>query len=174
LLACVGVLATDATRASASSACAGANLHPSRVNVTAIDAATLCLVDQARVTNHLQALRANSELRAVAVSQVKAMIRLNYFANDSPSGKTAAALIMATRYGQRSRSLSAGENIGWGTGRYATPKQMVLAWMRSPSHREIILTGEFTDVGVGVMPAVPGSRAHSRHGATYVLELAGP
>jgi len=117
-------------------------------------------------------LNANRELQAVAVSQVKAMVRLNYFAHVRPSGTTPAALVSATSYGQHAKSLSIAENIGWGTGPEATPAQMVAGWLRSPAHREIILTGEFRDVGVGATAAAPPSLAEGQAGATYALELA--
>jgi len=100
------------------------------------------------------------------------MVRLNYFAHVRPSGTTPAALVSATSYGQHAKSLSIAENIGWGTGPEATPAQMVAGWLRSPAHREIILTGEFRDVGVGATAAAPPSLAEGQAGATYALELA--
>jgi uncharacterized protein YkwD len=156
----------------ASSACPGANLRPNGANAATIDAATLCLVDRARVAHHLRQLKTNRELHAVAVSQVKDMVRLDYFAHDRPSGKTPATLIAATRYGRHTRRLSTAENIGWGTGRYATPAQMVTAWLHSPPHREAILTGEYREAGVGATAAVPSHLAEGKAGATYALELA--
>jgi uncharacterized protein YkwD len=156
----------------ASSTCPGADLRPTSANIATIDAATLCLVDRVRIAHGLRALKANRELRAVAKSQVQDMVRLNYFAHDRPSGQTPATLIAATRYGRHARSLSIGENIGWGTGVYATPAQMVAAWLQSPPHREIIFTSEFSDAGVGATPAVPSNLAEGQVGATYALELA--
>ncbi len=44
--------------------------------------------------------------------------------------------------------------------------------MHSPPHREVILTGEFRDVGVGVSPAVPPVLGHGARGATYAVEFA--
>jgi uncharacterized protein YkwD len=163
-----------ATASARSSVCPGANLLPSRTNTATIDTATLCLIDHLRTAHHLHPLRANDQLQGVAISQVKDMVRLDYFADDRPSGQTPANLIAATPYGQHSKSLSIGENIGWGTGADATPGQMVSGWMQSPPHREIILTGEYTDAGIGVTPAVPSAFAEGQHGATYALELAKP
>jgi len=161
------------TRAhAAADACAWANLRPTPTNAARIDAATLCLLDQIRVAHGLRVLKANRELQSVAVSQVDSMVRLNYFADVRPSGTTPAALVSATSYGQHAKSLSIGENIGWGTGGEATPAQMVAGWLRSPPHREIILTGEFRDVGVGATAAAPPSLAEGQAGATYALELA--
>jgi uncharacterized protein YkwD len=148
-------------------------VYPLPANTATIDAATLCLIDQARVAHGLRPLQTNRELQGVAVSQVKTMVRLDYFADDRPSGTTPAALIAATRYGERARGgLSIGENIGWGTGGCATPAQMVTAWLQSPPHRKIILTSKYSDAGVGVIPAAPSRLAEGQPGATYALELA--
>jgi len=173
-LALFANLAPAATRRThaATDACAWANLQPTRTNAARIDAATLCLIDRTRAAHGLPALKANRTLQAVAVSQVKSMVRLNYFADISPSGAAPAGLIAATSYGRHARSLSVAENIGWGTRPEATPAQMVASWLRSPAHREIILTGEFRDLGVGATDAAPSSLAQGQAGATYALELA--
>jgi uncharacterized protein YkwD len=161
------------TRARATAdACAWANLRPTRTNAAKVDAATLCLIDRTRVAHGLAALRANRQLQAVAVSQVTSMVRLDYFADDRPSGATPLALILQTSYGRHARSVSAAENIGWGTGGRATPAQMVAGWLRSAAHRAAILTGEFSEAGVGTTAAAPSRLAQGRAGATYALELA--
>ncbi len=154
------------------SACTWASLRPTSTNAAAIDAATLCLIDQVRTAHGLRPLKANRELQSVAVSQVKSMVSLDYFADVSPSGATPAAMIAATSYGRHARSLSIAENIGWGTGVEATPAQMVAGWLQSPAHRENILTGEFREAGVGATAAAPSSLAEGQAGATYALELA--
>ncbi|MGO9247547.1 MAG: CAP domain-containing protein [Solirubrobacteraceae bacterium] len=154
--------------------CPNANLRPSRTNAASIDAATLCLIDQARAARGLTTLKANRELQSVAVSQVDTMVRLDYFADDRPSGTTPEAMIAATRYGRHARSLSTAENIGWGTKRAATPAQMVAAWLQSPPHREVIFATEFHEAGVGATAAVPSLLAQGEPGATYALELARP
>jgi uncharacterized protein YkwD len=152
--------------------CPGANLIPTSANAPAVDAATLCLIDNLRSAYRLGPLRANRELQSVATTQVKDMVDWNYFADDRPPEQTPASLIAATRYPAHSASLSTGQNIGWGTGVYATPAQMVAAWMASPPHREIILIGAYREAGVGVAPAVPSVLAQSLPGATYAIEFA--
>lgn len=137
-----------------------------------IQSATLCLIDRVRVAHGLRPLRANRRLRAVAMSQVRSMVRLDYFADDRPSGLTPMALILASRYGKGARSVSAAQNVGWGTETLATPAQMVAGWLRSPPHRAIILTGEFRDAGIGAIAAAPARVAQGQAGATYALELA--
>jgi uncharacterized protein YkwD len=147
---------------------------PTPTNTATIDAATLCLIDQVRLANHLSALRANRQLQAVAMSQVRSMVRLDYFSDNRPSGATPLRLILATRYGQNFPSVSTAENIGWGTQVEATPAQMVAGWMQSPPHREAILTGEFRELGIAAAAAAPATLAQGQRGATYALELARP
>jgi hypothetical protein len=43
--------------------------------------------------------------------------------------------------------------------------------MRSPPHREIILTAAFRDAGIGVAPAVPAVIGGGTGGATYAVEF---
>jgi len=44
---------------------------------------------------------------------------------------------------------SAGENIAYGTGSYATVRSIFSAWIHSAGHRENILSTGFRDLGVG-------------------------
>jgi uncharacterized protein YkwD len=172
LLACVGAFAADTAGAAASaSACPGANLDPSATNVPAVDAATLCLVNEQRAARGLRPLHANRELRRVAVSQVASMVRGDYFADVGPSGQTPMSLVKVTRYRAHAAEVAVGQNIAWGTGAYTTPAHIVAEWMASPPHREIMLSGEYRDAGVAATPAVPAIlRTHGR-GATYVIEF---
>jgi uncharacterized protein YkwD len=152
--------------------CAYANLRPTATNTANIARATLCLIDRLRSAYHLRPLRSNHELQAVAGSQATSMVSHDYFGDDSPSGQSAGTQIAAIPYGAHAASLATAQNLGWGTLSAATPAGMVTAWMHSPPHREVILTGEFRDVGVGVSPAVPSILGHGARGATYAVEFA--
>jgi uncharacterized protein YkwD len=160
-----------ATKPKRSSACRGADLSPSASNSTAIGAATLCLIDRIRGAWHLGPVRANAALRAVAASQVRDMVRWNYFADVRPSGQTPLSLVAATGYRAHAASVSVSENIAWGTGPDATPTRIVAAWMASPPHRKVILTPAFRDAGVATVPAVPWRFGQGSYGATYAIEF---
>jgi uncharacterized protein YkwD len=178
LLSAALVLAVPALGASASAKrrasapCAGANLSPNRANAAAVERAIVCLIDRLRAQRHLRALHFNRYLRSVADAQVRLMVRWNYFSDIRPSGQTPAGLIARTHYAVHAPTLSTGQNIGWGTGSNQTPASMVAAWMNSPPHRQIILTGEFHDIGAGVAAAVPSLLDRGRLGATYAVEFA--
>jgi uncharacterized protein YkwD len=170
--ALVDTAAASTPRASAAaSPCAGATLVPSGVDTAAVDAATLCLVNQVRAAHRLHALRANGSLLGVAASQVTTMVSWNYFSDVRPSGQTPLALVRVTRYRPHAGTLSVGQNIAWGTGSFATPAHIVGEWMASAPHRAVILTGSYRDAGVAVEPAVPGVLRAAGGGATYAMEF---
>jgi len=173
LLLGLGALATAAHPARGEAAyCAGANLSPTAANAPRVASATLCLINQVRRAYGLRPLRANAELRKLASSQVHDMVSWNYFADDRPPGLTPIALVSKTRYITHATKLSVGQNIGWGTGEYATPAGMVAAWIASPGHLENIVTSEYREVGVGITPAVPARFKPELPGATYAMEFA--
>jgi uncharacterized protein YkwD len=144
---------------------------PAPGNSASIASATLCLIDRIRAAWHLGPVRANAALRAVAASQVRSMVRWNYFSDVRPSGQTPLALIARTGYRAHASSVSVAQNIAWGTGPEATPARIVAAWMASPPHRGVILTRSFRDAGVAAIPAVPSRIAHGGLGATYAIEF---
>jgi uncharacterized protein YkwD len=165
-----GALATSAKTRSAS--CAYANLRPTRANTATVDGATLCLIDQVRAAYHLRALRSNHELQTVATTLVGGMVSRDYYSDNSPSGQSPGALIATIPYGAHAASLSTAQDLGWGTLSAATPAGIVKAWMHSPPHRQIILTAEFREAGVGVSAAVPSVLGAGKRGATYAVEFA--
>lgn len=171
LLLPAGALAGSAKRKTTS--CAYANLRPSATDVAMIDAATLCLIDRVRAVYRLRPLHSNHELQAVATTQVGDMVHADYFADNPPTGQTPATLVEGTHYAAHATSLTTGENIAWGTGAEATPAYVVAAWMRSPAHRELILTADFRDAGVSAYAAVPPvvEPVAPAPGATYAVEF---
>jgi uncharacterized protein YkwD len=178
LLACVGALAAHSVSATAAAAqssrsqpCRGANLHPTAKNWRAVDAATLCLVNEVRVAHGVRPLRANRELRRVAASQVTTMVARDYFSDDRPTGQTPLSLVAITRYPAHASEFSVGENIAWGTGSFTTPAHIVAELMASPPHREVMLSPEYRDAGVAVTAAIPAVLDAGRRGATYAIEF---
>jgi uncharacterized protein YkwD len=152
--------------------CKDTGLYPTRKDIARVTAATLCLIDRERVAYRLGALRTNSSLQQIAAGQAKAMVVGDYFGDDTPSGTTPWQRIAASPYGAGAHSVAAAQNIGWGTQRMATPAGMVSIWMHSPPHRQIVLTGGYRDIGIGVAPAAPTSLTKGGRGATYTVEFA--
>ncbi len=70
------------------------------------------------------------------------MVDNNYFSHTSPTH--GSPFDMLDSYGVQYRT--AGENIAQGQ---RSPETVVDAWMNSQGHRENILNGNFTTIGVG-------------------------
>ena len=157
---------------SAQTRCKDTGLRPTRKDLARIAEATLCLIDRERGAYRLGALRSNGALQQIAAAQAKAMVLGDYFGDDTPTGTTPWQRITASPYGVGAHSVAAAQNIGWGTERMATPAGMVNIWMHSPPHRQIVLTGGFRDIGIGVAPAAPTSLTKGAPGATYTVEFA--
>jgi uncharacterized protein YkwD len=154
-------------------ACRATSAAPSRANVAAIDAATLCLMNQVRSAAGLRPLRLNRALSGIASGQASDMVRGDYFGDQSITGQSPLTRIMTSGYEAHTASvhLLTAQNIGWGTGPNATPAGIVNAWMESPPHRRIILTAAYRDVGVGVAPSVPAKLGAGWPGGTYAVEF---
>jgi uncharacterized protein YkwD len=164
---------TTVTGRASSAPCAGADDVPDGHNSALVDSATLCLMNRIRQTFRLHPLRRNASLATIATGQARDMVRGDYFGDQSLSGQTPLARIMASSYTlapSHVRLLTA-QNIGWGTGPNSTPTGIVRAWMHSPPHRAIILTGGYRDVGVGVAAAIPSELGSSWTAGTYAVEF---
>jgi uncharacterized protein YkwD len=168
---CKGCKPTPSTSTVTGGSCRNTHLLPTSSDLPAVVTATVCLIDRERLADHLLPLRPNNSLRAVAANQSQEMVLGDYFGDDSRSGQTPLQRIVATRYLGRAAQVSTAQNIGWGTRAYATPADVVQAWMDSPPHRQIILTGEYRNIGVGVAPAAPAALAQGQPGATYTVEF---
>ena len=95
------------------------------------------------------------------------MVERGYFAHESPSRVSFVRRIEQTGY-TRNASWTLGENLAWGSGRLATPVEVVKAWMASSGHRANIL-GRFSEVGIGSAAGAPVRRLEAAE--TYASEF---
>jgi uncharacterized protein YkwD len=102
------------------------------------------LLNEIRREHKLPALKFSMALRSAAREHSADMLERHYFEHNSP-GET-----FDHRIRRHLDSSLVGENIAWGTGRYATPEGLVKLWMKSPTHRRIILMRNLRRVGLGV------------------------
>lgn len=157
-------------RATASAACAAAGAHPQRVSMSVARHATLCLINAERRKRGLRPLRHNARLAKAASRHARDMTRRKYFSHTSRGGSTFVDRILKARYVRSRRGRWVlGENLAWGSGRYATPASIVRSWMRSPGHRRNILDRRFRDIGIALVRRAPRRGHH--HAATYVTEF---
>jgi uncharacterized protein YkwD len=129
-------------RGSASGGCAAANTPANHASAHAMRAATLCLINGERSKRHLPSLTELRRLDRAAQGWTDAMVNGGFFSH-SGSGSDPGARISAQRF-----SWSAvGENIATG---YATPRDVVQAWLASTDHCQNVLAPTFSYVGIGV------------------------
>ena len=145
--------------------CSGADLEPTGSNVGEIGRATLCLLNAERKARGLPPLRANSRLARAAASHTNDMAANDYFAHQSRNGASFSDRIRRAGYIRPRTTFVVGENIAWGTGKRATPREIVDSWMNSPGHRANILSRNFKEIGLGITPDAPVRGI--RGGGTY-------
>ena len=152
--------------------CENTELTPEPGNLEAIDAATLCLVNQERARNNEPPLQPNAQLEQAAQGHSEEMVEDDYFAHIAPSGLTPVGRIEATGYLPNQQvGYTLGENIAWGTLQLSTPRAIVAAWIASPEHLANILYAPYHDTAIGVVPTVPTSLGDGQPGAIYSQEF---
>jgi uncharacterized protein YkwD len=157
--------------ASAATPCADAGITPSKANTGQVRDATLCLLNQERTSRGLAPLKSNRLLLKVARRYSQLMVAERFFAHVSPGGSTLVKRVRkGTRYLRGAHSWALGENIAWGSGRFATPANTVRAWMISPGHRRNILTPRFRHIGIGIATGAPFA-THGLPAATYTTDF---
>ena len=168
-LIALAALSTPADAAVGADSCPGATDVPSSdADLDKATAATFCLVNAERTSRGLRALRRDATLAEAARGHSADMVRRDYFAHVSPGGATLKDRLRAAGYGDPGQGWRAGENLGWGTQQRASPDAVVDAWLASPAHRRILLSGDYRELGVGVANGAPNKDAP---GATYTLNL---
>lgn len=96
-----------------------------------------------RYEDNESTLNLNPSLAAAAQAKADDMVRYDYWAHDSPAGRTPWSFITANGY-QYQR---AGENLAYG---FADAQLVINGWMNSSEHRANILNSRYSDVGFGV------------------------
>jgi uncharacterized protein YkwD len=172
------ILAIAATAAAAlalvpgsasASRCKGAYLNPASASAGSIEQATRCLVNAARRRRGRRPLRRNRRLSLAATRHARDMALNNYFSHDSRDGSSFLDRIRRVHYLPHYGAWSAGENLAWGSGDYATPKSIVRSWMHSPGHRANILDSSYREIGIGVVFGAPVGGVSNA--ATYASEF---
>jgi uncharacterized protein YkwD len=153
-------------------ACSGERIMPDATNAAAVRSATLCLLNAQRRAAGMRPLRSNRVLQRAAQAYAGTMVSSRFFAHVSPTGSTLDSRIrQGTDYLRRALRWEIGENLAWGQGVRARPRDTVRAWMASPPHRANILRPAFREVGIGVALGVPVPGIDGAGAATYANEF---
>jgi uncharacterized protein YkwD len=154
--------------------CANGDLTPDATNLAAVNAATLCLVNQIRGQHGLGGLTINAKLQASAQRHTDDMVAQSYFAHVGPAGDDPLSRMTDAGYINNSTpSYSLGENIAWGTLTLATPAAIVNAWVNSPEHLANILDPAYRDTGMAASSAAPPTLAQGQPGSVYTQDFGG-
>lgn len=101
------------------------------------------LTNAKRKENGLSSLSTNALLNQAAQTKAADMFGSNYWAHNSPSGRTPWSFISAAGY----KYVYAGENLARD---FTDAGSVVNSWMASSSHRSNILDKNFQEIGVAV------------------------
>ena len=114
-------------------------------NITVTD--LFQLTNQKRIDAGLKELRLNDTLSEAAREKAEDMFESDYWAHVSPSGKEPWDFILAENYDY----IYAGENLAKN---FNTSKEVVQAWISSPSHRENVMNTNYDEIGYAVVNGV--------------------
>jgi len=102
-----------------------------------------------RAKSGLPALRYNPVLAKSAVAKAQDMFKNNYWAHNSPSGKSPWSFFKESGY----QYSVAGENLAKD---FYDTDSMMKAWMKSPTHRANIVHSKYKEIGIGVVNGILG------------------
>jgi uncharacterized protein YkwD len=168
LLLTTTAVAVGVSPASAATVCASTDGPTAQASTVVLANAALCLVNQERSSRGLKPLKANRHLTRAATGHARDMNARGYFSHDTAGGGTFVDRIRKAGYVPPKAFPSLGEDLAWGSGTLATPREIVQGWMESPGHRANILNPRFHDAGMGVAFGDPGAGAD---GVTYALDF---
>ena len=144
------------TLPASAAACAGDTAIPGEAQTRQEAAeAVLCVVNAERAAHGLRPVRRSRMLARAARAHSVDMVRRKYFSHISPSGEGLWKRIARTGYLHHANGAEMAEALAFGADALATPRELVQELMASPPHRQIILTGRYHDVGVGLALGAP-------------------
>lgn len=124
-------------------------------------AAVLSELNRVRAAHGIAPVAADRRIARIAAAHSRAMARRGTLAHGSWSGRVARAA---------GQPRAVGEVLGWlrraRPGREA--RALVRGWLRSPTHRSVVLDAGYRRVGIGRAPA----RLHGLRAALYTVDWA--
>ena len=114
----------------------------------------LCEIERVRARKDAGRLRLNGELALAASRHASDMFERKFFSHVSPGGGELSDRVRRSGYGTRC-SWRAGEILAWGVGTRSTAASTVRAWLDSPSHRQILLSRRYSQLGVAIQSGTP-------------------
>jgi uncharacterized protein YkwD len=119
----------------------------------------LATVNRIRRTYGLRPLAYSGGLAQAATEHAKALATAGMFTHNWPTtGRLFSSWIRGFYPARGYRAWSAGENLLWASPGFS-PTDAVQQWLDSPTHRRVLLTKSWRELGIGVVSAVaaPGT-----------------
>ena len=161
LVACVMAIAATASQgasegpgASPSTICPRADAGPGDATKGQLRAALLCMINQARADAGKDRYRADAKLRRPAQRHTAVMLHKDCFAHKCRGEPRLDRRVRRSGYLKGAKAWSYAES----TGCDATATKMVEAWLEVRFHRKNLLSGRFSDVGIGVGKGAPTAK----------------
>lgn len=126
------------------------NKESNEITVGHARKAVLCLLNRERNSRGIGDLDRNRKLQRAAQNHNDYMQNKRCFSHQCSGEPSLIGRLQRVDWLTGGLSAwSAGENIAWGSGHSATPRNIVQSWMNSSGHRAGILSTRFDEVGVG-------------------------
>ena len=130
--------------------------------LTPTESAFVLAVNATRTAHGLRPLQIGAGLTLAARFHSSEMLHGNYFSHGDFAGRMADFHVDAPLLG---------ENLAWGTGRYAQAPAMISEWLRSPGHRANLLRPGFARIGIGI---ARGRFLGNKGAVVLTADFAGP
>lgn len=120
--------------------------------------AILTELNAVRVRRGLRPVKASRGLTAAARRHSLNMAKGGFFTHESANGAAFWRRVKASYSSSGYRSWQVGENLLWASPDIGA-KEAVQRWLRSPKHREIMLSTDWREIGLGAVhaPSSPGA-----------------
>ena len=138
---------------------AGAASQPVRTLAAAdqLESQVLVELNKIRLKHGLKPLRLSQPLSTAADAHSRSMGTLGFFDHDSRDGSAFWKRVQRFYSPDGYQTWSVGENLLWSSGHLSAATALAL-WMKSPGHRQNILTGRWREIGLSALKvsAAPG------------------
>jgi len=136
-------------------ACTLAPASQAATTQSQVEQSLVAAVNEVRAEHNLRPLQIDAHLVEAARAYSTTLLRTNVFEHGSFAERLAL---------HGARGPAYGENLAWGTGRLASARSILGAWMASPGHRANVLRPGWRRIGVGAL----NGRFLGHRGATVV------